>query len=324
MNSCCKNPCDQNICKNLNYPKAIKTYINSNVQYITESDWYNSITINSWGIISVAEKRSCKTVYWVANNGANKLAKYFHNGELLEEVNTSKPPTALVYNYTDLYNDYKLITVTQAGTIEGLIIDSNNYPAGNTEVIINNNIKGAVYTGVDLTEEKLYVSNFASGYVEIYDYDFNFIKVFTDGALVKSGYHPYNVSVNGEYVYVTFARKIPESEEALTGIGFGYIDKFSRDGELLYRFISRDPLNAPWGLEFSKCDRYLYVANHGDGKINTFDLCSGEFIGPIMDENCNPVQIGGLWGISLYSDQLSFASGMDNGNNGLIGYLQLS
>jgi hypothetical protein len=42
-----------------------------------------------------------------------------------------------------------------------------------------------------------------------------------------------------------------------------------------------------------------------------------------MDQNCNPVQIGGLWGISLYKYRLSFAAGIDDLENGLIGYLQL-
>lgn len=322
MNSCCKNQHDKNKCENLNHPKVVRTYINSNVQYIADTDWYNDITINPWGIISLVEKCGCRNVYWVANNKSNKLGKYFHDGELLEEVNTSERPTGLVYNYTNFYKQYKIIVVTEVGTIEGLIIDNNNYPAGNTEIIINNN-NNAIYTGVDLTKKRLYVCNFASGYVEIYDRDFNFIKVFTDDALVNSGYHPYNVSVNGKYVYVTFARKIPEAIQALTGIGYGYVDKFNREGELLYRFISRDPLNAPWGLEFSKCNKYLYVGNNGDGKINIFDFCTGEFIGPIMDKNCNPIQIGNLWGLSLYSDKLAFTSGMDDNNNGLIGYLEI-
>jgi len=329
INSCCKNSCGKNQCKNLNHPKVIKRYINSNVQYI--ADWYNSITVNPWGIISLIEKSNekshCKNVYWVANNGTNKLGKYFHNGELLEEVNTTGSPTGLVYNYTNSYEQFKIITVTSAGTIEGLRIDNNNNPFPSTEPIIFND--SAVYTGVDLTRKRLYVCNFASGKVEMYDTFFNKIGEFTDDALVNSGYYPYNVAIKDKTVYVTFARKVTENC-AVSGIGFGYVDKFTRDGQLLYRFISRDPLNAPWGLGFSECNKYLYVGNNGDGKINIFDLCTGEFIGPIMDENCNPIQIGNLWGISLFSDRLSFASGMDSlpqscnvGQNGLIGYLQI-
>lgn len=320
--SCSGNSCDKNKCLNLNHPKVIKNYINSNVQYI--ADFYNSITVNPWGIISIIEnpnkKSHCKNVYWVANNGSNKLGKYFHNGELLEEVDTIGSPTGLVYNYTNFFGQFKLITVTLAGTIEGLRIDNNNNPAGSTELIKEND--SGVYTGVDITKKNLYVANFASGKVEMYDINFIKIREFTDDALVASGYCPYNVAVKDKYVYVTFARKVSENS-AVPGIGFGYVDKFSIEGELLYRHISRDPLNAPWGLEFSECGKYLYVGNNGDGKINIFDSCTGEFIGPLMDKNCNPIQIGNLWGISLLSDRLSFASGMDDGQNGLIGYLQM-
>jgi len=326
----CKDECKDE-CKNLEHPKVIKRYINSNVQYT--ADWYDSITIGSWGIISLIEKgknkceSKCKNVYWVANNGSKTLGKYFHNGELLEEVKTTGPPTGLVYNYTDLYRQYQIITVTTFGTIEGLRIDDNNNPDASTEVIIET--FNAIYTGVDLNRKRLYAVNFASGQVEMYDVDFNLIGSFTDDALVNSGYYPYNVAIKGKYVYVTFARKLNENC-AIPGIGFGYVDIFSRDSQLLFRHIARDPLNAPWGLTFSECSKYLYVGNNGDGKINIFDLCSGEFIGPVMDKNCNPIQIGGLFGISLNSDRLSFAAGIDAstgdcniGENGLIGYLQI-
>jgi uncharacterized protein (TIGR03118 family) len=313
-NSCCKKIDDecQEQCKNLIPPKVTKNYINSNVQY-NNDDWFNSITVNPWGIISLTEEPYCKPIYWVANNGSNTLAKYFHDGELLEQANTTGAPTGLVFNYTNYYRQYKIITVTLAGTIEGL-----KFGNASTEIIKFS--EDAVYTGVALTKKRLYVCNFATGNIELYDKNFNFIKNFTDDALVASEYYPYNVAVNDKYVYVTFARKIEENS-AVPGIGFGYIDKFSRDGQLLYRFIARDPLNAPWGLEFSDCNKYLYVGNNGDGKINIFDLCTGEFIGPLMDKNCNPVQIGNLWGLSLYKYRLSFAAGID-GINGLIGYLQ--
>lgn len=315
-NSCCKKIDDecQEQCKNLTPPKVTKNYINSNVQYTATTDWYNSITVGSWGIISLTEKPYCKPIYWVANKGTSILAKYFHDGELLEEVNTTGAPTGLVFNYTNLYGQYNIITVTLEGTIEGL-----KFGNANTEVIINN--EGSVYTGVALTKKRLYVSNFATRKVEMYDTSFNFIGVFTDDALVASGYSPYNVAVNGKYVYVTFTKKVDIF--AIPGVGFGYVDIFSKDGQLLFRHISRDPLNAPWGLEFSDCGKYLYVGNNGDGKINIFDLCTGEFIGPLMDKNCNPVQIGNLWGLSLYKYRLSFAAAIDDGKNGLIGYLQL-
>lgn len=337
-NSCCENSrdkkscndCDKDQCKNLMLAKVTKHYINSNVQYIND-DWFNPETLNSWGIVALQEDPCCPAnVYWVANNGSNTLCKYFRSGQLLEKsVVKGGSPTGLVDNYTKFYRNYKLITVTLNGTIEGLKVDSNNKAAASTEIIIENKTEVKKYTGVDLNKQRLYVCDFLNGVIEMYDNDFNFIKNFTDDALVQSGYHPYNVAVDGKYVYVTFAKKNRGKDCAEPGIGYGYVDIFSRDGSLLYRFISRDPLNAPWGLTFSECGKYLYVGNHGDGKINIFDSCTKEFIGPVMDKNCNPVQIGGLWGITLNLNRLIFASGIDGSDNcglnasGLIGYLRL-
>jgi len=306
--------------------KAFKTYINSNVQYT--ADFYNDATINPWGIISLKEDGNCKKICWVSNTGTNKLCKYFYNGELLEQVTTQGQPTGLIYNkYNNSYKSYKIITVTLAGTIEGLNIDKDNNPSASTEQILFND--SAVYTGVAITKERLYVCNFANGQVEMYDPEFNKIGYLSDDDLVMSGYYPYNVAVKHKTVYVTFARKISENC-AVPGIGCGYVDKFTREGQLTYRFISRDPLNAPWGIEFSKCGKYLYIANNGDGKINIFDSCSGEYIGPIVNQNYNIIQIGNIWGISFLSDVLSFASGIDVlpqncniGKNGLIGNLQM-
>lgn len=328
-NCCNKNSCTDE-CKNLEHSKVIKKYINSNVQYIAD-DWFDPITVNPWGIISVNEqgncKNTCKNVYWVANTGSKTLGKYFHNGELLEQANTTERPTGLVYNPTFLFMDYRIITVTLAGTIEGLRIDNDNIPAGEVELIKFNT--DTVYTGVAINSVRLYVADFVSGRVEVYDTSFNRVGSFTDDALVASGYYAYNVAATDQFVYVTFARRTFENC-AVSGVGFGYVDMFGLDGQLLYRFISRDPLNAPWGLTFSHCGNYLYVGNNGDGKINIFNSCTGEFIGPLMDYNCNPVQIGGLWGIDLNNDRLAFAAGLDPlpetcnvGQNGVIGYLQI-
>jgi uncharacterized protein (TIGR03118 family) len=312
------------VCKNLLTDKVCRTNINSNVQYI--ADFFNSITINPWGIIMLDECNFCDRHYWVASNGNRTLNKYHNDGEFVESVSvTGGSPTGLIYNYTNYYNNFKLLTCTLQGTVDGVNIDNNDTPDLDTTVVISS--EGAVYTGLDINRKRLYVCNFASAKVEMYDTNFSFIDSFTDDALVKSGYVPYNVMVKKKYVYVAFVKRDDCSNCSNSGIGFGYIDKFGRDGQLLFRFISREPLNAPWGMAISKCEKYLYVGNYGDGKINIFDLCTGEFIGPLKDKNCNDVQIGNLWGINLVFDRLSFASGMDNESscdveNGLIGYLQ--
>lgn len=323
-NSCDKdkNECSCNKGKNLQLCRVTQTNINSNVQYVADTDFFNVETINPWGIITLEKDNICRRNYWVANYGSFNLSNYFNDGELLENIKTSGSPTGLVYNYSNHYGGYKLITVTISGTIEAAnIVDGN--PDINTTVV--SEFGGAIYTGVDLNRKRLYVCNFASGQVEMYDTTFLPIGTFTADALKNSGYAPFNVIAKGKFVYVTFARK--NNNCVVSGIGFGYLVIFSRDGQLLYIF-GREPLNAPWGLSFSECDKYLYIGNHGDGKINVFDICDREFIGPLLDKNCNIVQIGDLWGISLSYERLSFTSGMDNlcncfdSVNGLIGYLE--
>ena len=338
----CDSSCDQSSSNCSDHSNVVRVNINSNVQYINENDdFYNDVTINSWGIIMVKDysnlqpdssskslvkdKSHCKRSYWVANNGSNKICKYFFDGELLETVKmTGSEPTGLVNNYTNYFEQYNIIAVSRKGTIEGFKINELGDADYCTTIIYPN--KNAVYTGVDLTRKKLYVCNFESGRVEIFDRNFNPVGSFTDQSLVSSGYHPHNILIRGKRVYVAFAKK-DENNCPVNGIGFGYVVIFNRKGELLYRRFNREPLNAPWGLALSKCGECLYVGNHGDGRINVFDTRLFEYIGPLKNKNCGPVQIGNLWGIFDSNDRLSFASGMDSKScsepcNGLIGYLQ--
>lgn len=300
--------------------------LNSNVQYIADN--FSAETVNSWGIVTWKETNCsnncnnncrCEKVeqenFWVANNGSNTLVKYSEDGKLLYKVNVSGPPTGLVTNHSSNFGGFELITVTERGTIEGFdwAVSPNQ-----TIVIINN--PTAVYKGIAIKKDRLYVTNFATSQVEIYDStNTALVKTFTDDALVESGYAPFNVAVNKKYVYVTFARK--DGNEEVAGEGFGYVDIFSRDGELLFRLINREPLNAPWGMLFS--GEYLYVANFGDGRINVFDLCSGECIKTLTDKCDNILTLDSLWGIvSTKCRGIAFASGIDNEVNGLIGILK--
>ena len=80
-------------------------------------------------------------------------------------------------------------------------------------------------------------------------------------------------------------------------------------------------MNAPWALLFSKCDKFLYVGNFGDGRINVFDLYTGWFIKPLKDCHGNIISIDGLWGLVWNNEAIGFAAGIDDEMNGLIGEL---
>ncbi|MBO0712083.1 MAG: TIGR03118 family protein, partial [Acetobacteraceae bacterium] len=73
-------------------------------------------------------------------------------------------------------------------------------------IVKNNAASGAVYKGlaIDNTGGHLYAANFNSGFVEMYDSNFNLMKSVTDPNL-PAGYAPFNTRVLNGQLYVTFA-----------------------------------------------------------------------------------------------------------------------
>src|SRR5207248_5565670 len=114
---------------------------------------------------------------------------------------------------------------------------------------------------------RLFVANFAgSGTVDIYNSSFQFITSFTDPGLSAAQYNPFNVSVLGDKLFVSFA-KVDQTNptDEIHGPGEGYIDIFSLEGLFLERFANRSPLNAPWAM--IEVGEEIWVGNFGDGKI---------------------------------------------------------
>jgi len=80
------------------------------------------------------------------------------------------------------------------------------------------------------------------------------------------------------------------------------VNMFDMDGNLVQRVASNGTLNSPWGLamapeNFGDFSHTLLVGNFGDGSIDAFDPCSGEFLGTLNDTAGNPIMIPGLWGL---------------------------
>lgn len=294
-------------------PPVRRENLNSNVGLVAK--FTSPETVNSWGIIAEKKEKS----FWVANNGSDTLTKYSDKGKLLYNVKvTGQAPTGLVANdSSSKFKGFKLITATENGTIEGFNPTIDSMQTVNAVTTFN-----AVYKGLVIAKDKLYVCNFRSGEVEVYDSNFKLVFTFTDPALVAAGYAPFNIAFNGERLYVTFAMQDDAKHDDVKGDGFGYIDIFDLDDKILHRFVNREPLNAPWGLLFSQYDQHLYVGNFGDGRINVFDG-KGEFLGPLRDRHGNIVVLDGLWGITCGNKGILFASGIDAEANGLIGVLRM-
>lgn len=288
---------------------------------------------NPWDIVSTNDS------IWAAVNGTWALHRYTLNGEFVKSVfvvatSGFNTPTGLVkYDGTGflltkgtITAPSKLITVNESGTINSYNpdVDPNTAP-----IVFSDGSK--VFKGCDICKEKLYVTNFASGFVEIYDNTFKFMYQFTDTSLTDVGYAPYNIKVINDELFVTFAKQDADKHDGVSGDGYGYVDVFSLDGTFDRRFANRDTLNEPWAImqyklriNQKRCCVIL-IGNFGNGKINIF-TSSGRFVGYLSDCNKNPFMIDGLWGLASicedghYGD-IYFAAGINDESDGLIGKL---
>ena len=144
---------------------------------------------------------------------------------------------------------------------------------------------------------------------------------------------PFNVQVIGSTVYVAYAKQDAMAHDDVPGAGLGAIDAFDVDGNLLSRFATAGPLNAPWGIalappSFGKFGGALLVGNFGDGHVTAFAL-DGRQLGQLDDGQGNAIAIDGLWGITFGDDQqagrsdtLYFAAGPGDEAHGLFGRVE--
>jgi len=274
--------------------------------------------INPWGLIS-----SSTSPWWVSDNNAGVSTLY--DGQGVKQglvVNIPSPvtgvagtPTGVVFTgaagFTfhaknaqgqDTTTGAVFTFVTEDGTIVAwgpginptdlpndafVVVDKSKAPSAN---------KGAVYKGATIAQMKaggpffLYVANFRSGRIEVYDTKFKRVdlddvdndhgdEAFTDRE-IPSGFAPFNVQNIGGQLYVTYAKQDATKHDDVPGAGNGYVDIFDTSGNFVRRLISNGALNSPWGLalaptNFGTFSGALLVGNFGNGKINAFDPATG-------------------------------------------------
>jgi uncharacterized protein (TIGR03118 family) len=187
----------------------------------------------------------------------------------------------------------------------------------------------------------LYAANFRSGKVEVYDTNFQPVKLkgnaFADPKLPK-GFAPFNVQVLAGKVYVTYAKQDANKLNDVGGQGNGFIDVFNLDGTPglpggKERLVSRGPLDSPWGLalapsSFGALSGDLLVGNFKSGFIDVFNPTTGKFLGNLKDSDGEPIQIDGLWtlqvgngGMGGAANTVYFTAGLDHETHGLFGSL---
>jgi uncharacterized protein (TIGR03118 family) len=193
--------------------------------------------------------------------------------------------------------------------------------------------EGAIYKGAAIATttdgDRLYVTNFHEGTVDVYDQ--NWAEISNDDTFVDptlpQGYAPFGIqNING-LIYVTYAKQDADKVDDVPGPGFGFVRVFDTSGNLLRRLISRGRLNAPWGLAqapqgFGQASGALLVGNFGDGQINAFDINTGRSLATLKQANGIPLAFDGLWALLFVDTDLYFTAGIADEAHGLFGEIE--
>src|SRR5262249_5050222 len=255
---------------------------------------------------------------WIADNGTGLSTLYTGTGNIVPLVVTipsgsgdTSAPTGLVFNSTgkfsvrahDLSGSAFFIFDSEDGIISGWNPTVN---LNSAIIAVNNSDKGAIYKGLAIGTDAdgnsfIYAANFHSGWVEMYDSNFKWVKNFTDSNLPK-GYAPFGARVLNGKLYVTFALQDEDAKDDVSGPGHGFVTIFDLAGNKIIRLLSHGELNSPWGLavappKFGKFSGDLLVGNFGNGHINAFDPWTGAARGHMLRPNGTTLRIDGLWGL---------------------------
>lgn len=334
--------------------------------------------VNPWGVVIVVSRsddKSASRTVWVADNGTGLLTAYDTKGVSKGTVvavqlpkctsSATATPTGLVVNNTSGFAPPGapaplLITCTEDGTINTFtpsvnpklaprVVDNSCQPADATAPAV---YKGLAIATCSRRGPLLFVANFRSGFVEVYNTKFRLIQKFTDQELRATGWGPFNVAAvergadhktqNGKKkgqsttVLVSFALQDDARHDDAQGPARGYIDEFDLSGKRLRRVTSQGPLNSPWALvplgrTLSGVNpSTLLVGNFGSGRIVFYDFESGRFLAELRLLGCDFLQVPGLWGVAVLEkvktpcgvhDELLFAAGINQEAHGLLARL---
>jgi uncharacterized protein (TIGR03118 family) len=225
----------------------------------------------------------------------------------------------------------------KAGNYGIIAIDNS----GNNFTPNDNPKTGAVYKGLAIAKDAngnahLYVTNFRSGTVEMYNDLFHAVSSppdFTDPGHLPNSYAPFNVAVIGGAIFVTYAVQDAAKHDDVAGQGHGIVNVFELDGTFRQRFAQHGQLDSPWGMAFTPPDfgqlgGTLWIGNFGNGHINAYNVDSGEFIDKVRDPEGKAILIDGLWTITFGNggngggvDTLYFTAGTNDETHGLFGSL---
>ncbi len=297
--------------------------------------------VNAWGMSEFPGGP-----LWVSDNGTNVSTLYTgdQHGSPLTPVPLVVPlpgegPTGQVFNPTTQF-----VVHEGADSASALFIfdsESGDITAWSPTVLPTTPVvhtPNAVYKGLAMamigSSPFLYATNFHSGAIDMFDGSFAPVAHpgrFVDPAL-PAHFAPFGIANIGNKLYVSYALQDKARHDDVKGLGNGYIDVYSLDGELLQRLVQGGDLNSPWGMvlatrHFGAFSNDLLVGNFGDGFIHAYDPTTGAMVGTLTNPDGNAVQINGLWGL-IYGDAsagtpntLFFSAGIGDESHGLLGTL---
>ena len=295
---------------------------------------------NPWGLT-----RSTSSPWWIGDNnaGVSTLYDVYVNSSatpagaqavtIAKVVTVPGPmgspagfvsaPTGVVFNgVSAAFGGKTFIFVTEDGTISGYPgVPTTNLANLEVDNSVNPSAKdGAVYKGATIAEFRgnlyLYVTNFRSGQIEVYDTNFQPVTFFDDADdhdhdgdrfddwrgnrfgdrfeddQIPRGFAPFNVQNIGNSLLVTYAKQDKAKHDDVAGDGFGYVDIYSPSGRLEARLEHGPWFNSPWGAvwaprDFGAFSNRVLIGNFGSGKIAVFDGFDGKFIG-FMEDDTTP------------------------------------
>ncbi len=292
------------------------------------ANFTDSHLVNSWGIVNAGDTGPI----WIADNGTGVSTVYTGEGIAFpanspivvtiptppnSRAGAVASPTGIVFNATSNF-------VVSAGGKSG----------ASRFIFATRTALGAVYKGLAIgnngSGDFTYAANFRDGVVEMYNAQFQLVKSFTDNG-IPSGFAPFGIRNINNKLFVTYAKQNASKHDDVAGSGNGFIDILDLNGNLLSQFASHGTLNSPWGLAlapstFGEFSNALLVGNFGDGRINAFNLGSGQFLGQLQDTFGNPMTINGLWGLNFGNGAheaptttLFFTAGIGDEGHGLFG-----
>lgn len=299
--------------------------------------------VNAWGIT----RSATGSPWWVSNNGSGTSTVYTYvnatvdstgkvltppsltknlvggNGVIIPlgkhepDGTTAAAPTGILQNSSADFS----VGVTSTGapapaafifcTEDGTISGWNPSINPNQAILMVDNSPKAVYKGCtsgDIAGARfLYVANFRSGAIEMYDAHFQPVHLSEeafDDDRIPHGFAPFNVQNIGGSLFVTYAKQDDAKHDDVPGDGLGYVDIYSPTGRLESHLQHGPWLNSPWGVvwaprDFGEFSNRVLVGNFGSGQIAVFNGFDGRFIGFVKNPDDSILTIDGLWSLTF-------------------------